>query len=1005
MTLGSFPGHNSRSRQISVETEHFCHLQKDYSMESGSADDRTRNGRNSVRQKYIVRAVVAYAGFSLAWIFLSDMLLSALVDVQSIQWLSTAKGFLYVLVTALMLFLMMRAIPDESSGNDQAALLHSIFAGSGKLRLFMYVFAVLVSLAMLLVRDLLAVPFGLRPLLILFMFPVILSAVVGGLGPGLVATAVSTLGLCYYAIPPTRSILIEHPYDLFQLAFFVGNGVLVSILSNVLHRLRRQSDEEKQLQEVTLASIGDGVIATDVDNRVTFINSEALRMTGWNRQDALGKPLAAVFQVIDDQARPDEESRFDCDALAGGAGVENKQGMLRSRDGREIPINRSNAGIRLADGTHLGQVLVIRDETARRKAEAVLQESEETYRSLFTNMLNSVAHCRMVYRDGVPVDYEYIAVNPAFEKSTGLHGVVGKRIGDFIANYSEQNREMLEVFDRVATTGEPIRWEHYQPTFDAWYSLAVYSPNRGEFIAVSDDISERKRAERALLDEYERRRVMTDNSRDGIVIIDQEYKVYEANRRFVEMLGYSAGEVVGLFVRDFDELFAEQHIWENLADLASTGMVFETRHRRKDGSTFAVEVSISATHWAGQQLVFCVCRDITERKQAEEENRKLEVQLVHAQKMEAVGRLAGGVAHDFNNMLSVILGHAEIALSQTAREDSRYEDLQEIQKAATRSASLTRQLLAFARKQTVSPKVLDLNETVVSMLKMLRRLIGEDIDLLWLPGHELHNVKIDPSQIDQMLANLAVNARDAIAGVGRVTIATANISLSEEDCRNRQTVAPGDYVVLTVSDSGAGMSQEVLDHIFEPFYTTKDVGKGTGLGLSTVFGIVKQNNGFVEVSSEAGAGTVFRIYLPMCPVETAARQEGKEPEKPPRGHETVLIVEDEPAILSLGNTILQRLGYTVLTSATPNAAFQMVVDNKDAIELLITDVVMPEMNGRDLLEWLSTIKPGLKCLYMSGYTANAIAHHGVLDEGVRFLQKPFSVLELATQVRRAIDES
>lgn len=725
-------------------------------MKSFPADDRTRDGRNSIRQKYILKAVLGYAIFSLIWIFLSDMLLSAFVDVHSIQWLSTAKGFLYVLVTALMLFLMMRGIPDEVPGKIPTALLSSVFAGSGQLHRFMYVFAVLVSLAMLLVRSLIAVPFGERPLLILFMFPIILSAVVGGLGPGLVATTVTALGVSYFAFPPVHSIFIEKPHDLFQLFFLIGNGVLVSILSNALHRMRQRSEEEKQLQLVTLESIGDGVIATDIGNRVTFLNSEALRLTGWDRQEALGRPLAEVFQDTDEQALPDGESRPGNDTVAGSEIGGYRQSLLRSRDGRGIPINKSRSRIRLEDGTSLGEVLVVRDDTARRRAE--------------------------------------------------------------------------------------------------------------------------------------------------------------------------------------------------------------------------------------------------------EENKKLEIQLLQAQKMEAVGRLAGGVAHDFNNMLSVILGHAEIALTQTVPDDSRHEDLQEIRKAAARSASLTRQLLAFARKQTVSPKVLDLNETVVSMLKMLRRLIGEDIDLLWLPGHELHHVKIDPSQIDQMLANLAVNARDAIGGVGRVTIATANISFTEEECRIRQTVAPGDYVVLTVSDTGTGMSREVLDHIFEPFYTTKDVGKGTGLGLSTVFGIVKQNNGFVEVSSEAGAGTVFRIYLPTCMTETEPQQEGKGPKKPPRGDETVLIVEDEPAILRLGTTILQRLGYTVLTAASPNAAFQVVVDHKDAIQLLITDVVMPEMNGRDLLDWLGTVKPGLKCLYMSGYTADAIAHHGVLDEGVRFLQKPFSLLELATQVRRAIDE-
>jgi len=943
-----------------------------------------------------MKAVLAYAVFSLVWIFLSDLLLAAFIDVKAIQWLSTAKGFLYVLVTALMLFLMMRAVPDELAGKAPASQIGSAFTGNGMLYRFMYVFAVLVSLAMLLVRSQIAVSASDRPMLILFMFPVILSGVVGGLGPGLVATLVSALGLTYQVLPPVRSFSITHSYDIFQLLFFVGNGVLISILSHVLHRLRRHSEEEKQQQQVTLESIGDGVIATDIHSRVTFLNSEAARIIGFAREEALGRPLSEVFRVDQGQVVPDP---------TGGEGVENRQMMLRSRDGREIPINKTRAGIRREDGTLLGEVLVIRDETARRQAEAVLRESEETYRSLFENMLNTVAHCRMIYEDGVPVDFEYISVNPAFARSTHLPDVAGKRISEIIPDYGRDNAESLAVFGRVAATGEPARWEHYLSALDAWYSYAIYSPNKGEFVAVWDDISERKRAERALLDESERRRVLTDNSRDGIVIIDQEYRVYEANRRFVEMLGYSPDEMSSLAVRDFDEFFVDRQVWGDVANLASTGMTFETRFRRKDGATFPVEVSVSATNWAGQQLVFCICRDISERKRAEEENKKLEQQLVQAQKLEAVGRLAGGVAHDFNNMLGVILGHAEIALKETGPADPRYEDLQEILKAADRSAALTRQLLAFARKQTVSPRVLDLNETVASMLKMLRRLIGEDIELLWSPGHDLWPVKIDPSQIDQMLANLAVNARDAIGGVGRVTIATANATLTRESYRDGQTIPPGDYVVLTVSDTGTGMAEDVLDHIFEPFYTTKEVGKGTGLGLSTVFGIVKQNNGFVEVRSAADTGTIFQIYLPKCSTGTVELDGGMESSKPPRGDETVLIVEDEPAILKLGATILERQGYNVLTAATPAQAIQTVAEQGDAIQLLITDVVMPEMNGRDLVRRVREVKPDLKCLYISGYTADAIAHHGVLEEGVRFLQKPFSILELATRVRQVLDES
>ena len=855
-------------------------------MKRRAADEPSANGRSPMRQRYIVKAVLAYAVFSLIWIYFSDLLLAALVDVTKMHWLSTAKGILYVLVTALMLFLMMRAVPGEGPGRIHASLVGAALVSNGMLHRFMYVFAVLVSLAMLVVRSQIAVSASDRPMLILFMLPVILSAVVGGLGPGLVATAVSALGLCFTALPPAGHFSITHAHDIFQLLFFVGNGVLVSLLSHVLHRLRRQSEAEKQQHQVTLESIGDGVIATDIHGRVAFLNSEAARIIGWGRGEALGRPLAEVLRIFEGDSLPEAYGGEGYAMAAGGEGVADRLMMLRSRDGMVVPINQTRAKIRREDGTLLGEVLVIRDDTARRQAEAVLRESE-----------------------------------------------------------------------------------------------------------------------RALLDESERRRVLTDNSRDGIVIIDQEYRVYEANRRFMELLGYAADEVGGLFVRDFDDLFDTQPIWNDVADLASAGMTFETRFRRQDGATFPVEVSVSATKWAGQQLVFCVCRDISERKQAEEETRKLEQQLVQAQKMEAVGRLAGGVAHDFNNMLSVIIGHAEIVLNQLHPQDPVREDLQEILNAADRSAGLTRQLLAFARKQTVSPRILDLNETVASMLKMLRRLIGEDIDLLWSPGHDLWPVKIDPSQIDQMLANLAVNARDAIGGVGRLTIATANITFIREGSQKGQTIPPGDYVMLTVGDTGPGMSEEVIEHIFEPFYTTKEIGKGTGLGLSMVFGIVKQNSGFVEVQSSAHAGTVFRIYLPRCGAGSMEpAPEGNEAVQPPRGDETVLIVEDEPAILRLGATMLRRQGYTVLTAATPSEAIAALLAQKDAIQLLITDVVMPEMNGRNLVERLRAMKPGLKCLYMSGYTADAIAHHGVLDEGVRFLQKPFTMLELATQVRRALDD-
>ncbi|MFO7752739.1 MAG: PAS domain S-box protein [Desulfobacteraceae bacterium] len=395
--------------------------------------------------------------------------------------------------------------------------------------------------------------------------------------------------------------------------------------------------------------------------------------------------------------------------------------------------------------------------------------------------------------------------------------------------------------------------------------------------------------------------------------------------------------------------------------------------------------------------------DITERKRAEAEKEKLQNQISQAHKMESVGRLAGGVAHDFNNMLGVILGHAEFALEKAEEHHDLYADLKEIQTAAQRSADLTRQLLAFARKQTISPRKLDLNDTVESMLNMLRRLIGEDIDLVWQPAAHIWSVKMDPSQIDQILANLCVNARDAISGVGKLTIETGIKTFDEEYCNEHAGFIPGDFVLLAVSDNGCGMDKETLDNLFEPFFTNKEVGKGTGLGLATIYGIVKQNDGFINVYSEPGQGSTFKIYLPRF-VGDEETDMGV-PEKKPAagGTETILLVEDEPTILRMTRMMLEKKGYTVISAVTPTEAIEKARNHSNFIDLLMTDVVMPEMNGRDLAGQIAELYPGIRNLFMSGYTANVIAHQGVLDDGVAFIQKPFSMADMTEKVRDILD--
>ena len=395
--------------------------------------------------------------------------------------------------------------------------------------------------------------------------------------------------------------------------------------------------------------------------------------------------------------------------------------------------------------------------------------------------------------------------------------------------------------------------------------------------------------------------------------------------------------------------------------------------------------------------------DITERKRSEQEREKLRDQLVQVQKMEAIGRLAGGVAHDFNNMLGVILGQVEMALQHLDPAVPLHANLKQVQMAAQRSADLARQLLAFARRQTVTPRLLDLNETLEGMLFMLRRLLGEDVELVWRPGREAAVVRVDPTQLDQVLVNLCVNARDALTGSGRITIETGAASFDEVACEGHVGLMPGDYVLLAVSDNGCGMGPETLANLFEPFFTTKETGKGTGLGLATVYGIVCQNGGIINVDSEPGRGTTFKIYLPRQQdgPERLARAEVAEPI--PRGVETVLVVEDEPMILDLVATMLEMQGYTVFQAATPEEALRLAQSHAVRIDLLVTDVIMPGMNGRELAAQLAPLHPEMKLLFMSGYTADVIAHHNLLDEGVHFIHKPFSLKSLSIKVRDTLN--
>ncbi len=556
----------------------------------------------------------------------------------------------------------------------------------------------------------------------------------------------------------------------------------------------------------------------------------------------------------------------------------------------------------------------------------------------------------------------------------------------------------------VYKTKKPAQVQKYVTDIDKWLDVRAYPvlDENNEIAQVVEhlrDISKEKQAEIQLRESHERLIAVLNSIDATIYVADMDTReIIFMNRHMIESFGKdSTGDICWKAFRNTSgpclHCTNDKLIDENKNP---TGVCVWQGHNPFTGKFYVNHDR--AIKWTDGRIVkLQVATDITDHKEMEE-------QLRQAQKMEAVGTLAGGVAHDFNNMLGVISGHAELAMKKANPEDKLYRDLMQIHSAANRSADITRQLLAFARKQTISPKVLDLNDTVEKMLKMLGRLIGEDIALLWESANDVCAVKMDPSQIDQILANLCVNARDAIAGVGRITIETGITRFDQKYCDTHAGFISGEFVLLAVSDNGSGMDKKTQKNLFEPFFTTKKPGKGTGLGLATVYGIVKQNSGFINVYSEPGLGSTFRIYLPRhTGVPGRITDEPVSP-MPLGKKETILIVEDEATILEMLESMLESLGYTPLSADTPGLAIQIARTHTDRIHLLMTDVVMPEMNGRHLAEKMADICPQLKIVFMSGYTANVIAHQGVLNEDVHFLQKPFSMEDLAKKIRDVLDE-
>jgi PAS domain S-box-containing protein len=516
------------------------------------------------------------------------------------------------------------------------------------------------------------------------------------------------------------------------------------------------------------------------------------------------------------------------------------------------------------------------------------------------------------------------------------------------------------------------------------------------WVAFVRDVSER----RAVTDALRRTQAAVDKAREAIFWVRSDGSFAYVNERACELLEYTREELMRLKVPDISPSTSP---WEerHRRRRQEGAVVFERVHRSKSGREFPVEVSISVMQFEGEEYNCVYTRDISERKRAEADKARLETQLLHAQKLESVGRLAGGVAHDFNNMLSVILGYAELMTAGFRPGDPLLAPLGEIKKAACRSRDTTRQLLAFSRKQVITPRAVDLNALVAEAKNALLRLIDEDVDLVFLPGSELWSVVFDSTQFEQMLVNLIVNARDALPGGGRITVETSNVTLDEAHCRAHADAKPGDYVVLSVADDGLGMDEETLSHIFEPFFSTKEVGRGTGLGLSTVYGVVRQNEGFINVASAVGRGSTFRLYIPRMRGRAAEPPAAAEA-LPVRGRGTILLVEDDEMVRDLTRSMLEALGYAVLSVGSPTAALSLCEDRGQKIDLLVSDVVMPEMRGPELRERLRAVRPALEVLFMSGYAPALVIAPALAEDPTRFIQKPFTLAELGRSVENAL---
>jgi PAS domain S-box-containing protein len=830
---------------------------------------------------------------------------------------------------------------------------------------------------------------------------------------------------------------------------------------------RKQAEEalrQKEQQYQTLfRDAGDAVYIATREGDYIDVNDSFVDLYGYSREEIKHLKAQSVW------VNPNDRSKFFRELEAHGT-VKDFEAKLRRKDGREIEGMLSSTALRSRNGTVIGSQGIVRDITQRKRLEESLRKSEAANKRTAQEnaviaevgrIISSSLNIEEVYDHFaeevaklIPFDRIAINIHNSEDNTVAVTYAAGtevpdRRAGDVIPVDSSFIKKIFRTRSSLLVRTEELpdlvkRYPTIQPSLEAGFRSMMSIPlilknqvmgilhfrsNKPNAYSetdvrlaerVSSQIAgaianarlwaERTEAEEALRKSKEKFQKLFDEAPVGYMELDSQGRITHVNHTELDLLGYSAEEMLGLPVWNFiaEEETARQSVTAKLAGAIPPGRGFERTFRRKDGTIlpFLIEETFIRDAEGNVKGINTTHQDITERKRALKEMADLQEQLRQSQKMEAVGRLAGGIAHDFNNLLTAIKGFADLSLLDLREDNPVWANLKEIEKASERAADLIRHLLAFSRRQILETKVLDLNSLLLNLEKLLHRIVGEDVELISVLTQDLGRVRVDPGQVEQVVMNLAVNARDAMPSGGKLTIETGNVELDEAYSHSHIAVTPGRYVELSVSDTGVGMSREVKEKIFEPFFTTKEKGKGTGLGLSTVYGIVKQSGGNIWVYSEPGQGATFKIYLPRVEEELdGVVQLRRDACSFPKGSETILLVEDEASVRDLAFRLLNQQGYTVWEAANGEEALQIVHEHAgETIHLLLTDVVMPQMGGKDLAERLKISMPELKVLFTSGYTDDAIVHHGVLAPGINFLQKPFSLGTLTQKVREVLDK-